>query len=362
MTQYSRDFSAETVGTDVAAPSGFTKVIHVGLGPLNIVTDATAIGGKRLELDVSGTNGGHAYVTFDTAGQSADMELLAQVLTEDLVTSAKQGAHQYLRASQTDTIYLAHRFEDLGEGIRFFFGRGSGSAYVGGYRTNTKTVASNEWWWMRQQVIGSAYKAKFWKPADQTQPTADEPASWDYELDLSGETDPPTGAGYAAFGCREGSGQTVALGFISVTDSPSTESAPAPTTDETDPTVTMSEIHGSGAAVSVHDATGYNATSNTLTVSGTAADEGGSGLALVEVRVNAGTWASATGTSTWSFDVALDALSAGEHTVDARATDGATNVSTLATRTFWYSPSGVWGAAVTPGDHFVPVDVQGYAP
>ena len=53
-----------------------------------------------------------------------------------------------MRASQADTIYLANRFEDQGEGIRFFFGMGSGSTYSGGQRANTKTVLANEWWWV----------------------------------------------------------------------------------------------------------------------------------------------------------------------------------------------------------------------
>lgn len=135
---------------------------------------------------------------------------------------------------------------------------------------------------------------------------------------------------------------------------------PAPT-DTTDPTITMSQIHGSGVLDSVHSAAGYDSGTDVLTVSGTAADTGGSGLATVEVRVDGGAWQSATGTTSWSIDLDVSTFPTGSFLIEARATDGAANVSTLASETVWHSPDGVWVAATVAGQHLDAVDVEGYS-
>lgn len=64
-----------------------------------------------------------------------------------------------------------------------------------------------------------------------------------------------------------------------------------------------------------------------VTVTGTAADEG-SGLQLVEVSVDSGAFTAATGTDSWSY--ATPVLTAGPHTIAARAKDNAGNFSDVA--------------------------------
>ena len=128
--------------------------------------------------------------------------------------------------------------------------------------------------------------------------------------------------------------------------------------DETDPTVTISQVHGTGEADSVHEAAGYDASTDTLTVSGTASDE--TALDRVEVRFNAGTWQTATGTTSWSYDFDVSTWPAGEHTIEARAVDAAGNTSALASETVWHSPDGVWGASA--GGHLEPLTIEGYTP
>jgi hypothetical protein len=87
----------------------------------------------------------------------------------------------------------------------------------------------------------------------------------------------------------------------------------------------------------------------TLAVSGTASDN--VSVVKVEVRVDSGSWVVASGTATWSWSWATTTVANGTHTLAARATDGAGNVSTT-TRTLtvsnegppptvWTSPEGV---------------------
>ena len=64
---------------------------------------------------------------------------------------------------------------------------------------------------------------------------------------------------------------------------------------------------------------------NSFTVSGTASDSG-SGLQKVEVKIDSGSYSTATGTSSWSFDVTN--YPEGTHTITAKATDKAGNFAT----------------------------------
>jgi len=58
-----------------------------------------------------------------------------------------------------------------------------------------------------------------------------------------------------------------------------------------------------------------------LRVNGTSA-KGSAEVARVEVRIDGGAWKDAIGTSLWTFDIDTAKLSNGNHTVEARATDG----------------------------------------
>jgi hypothetical protein len=82
---------------------------------------------------------------------------------------------------------------------------------------------------------------------------------------------------------------------------------------------------------------GANFVTATTTVSGTATDSASpsSGVSLVEVRVNGGTWQSASGTSSWSRNVTLTPC---ENTIEARSLDKAGNYSTNAVISVTYTP------------------------
>ncbi len=70
-----------------------------------------------------------------------------------------------------------------------------------------------------------------------------------------------------------------------------------------------------------------------FTVSGTASDGSGSGVSVMEYRLNGGSWTAATGTSSWN--VALSGLSDGlGQTLELRTTDNAGNTSAVESRGF----------------------------
>lgn len=66
-----------------------------------------------------------------------------------------------------------------------------------------------------------------------------------------------------------------------------------------------------------------------VAVAGTAAD--GTGVSSVAVRLDGGAYQSASGTSSWTASIDASAATDGSHTVTARATDPAGNVSTTST-------------------------------
>lgn len=82
---------------------------------------------------------------------------------------------------------------------------------------------------------------------------------------------------------------------------------------------------------------GANVTTSPTTVSGTASDSGSptSGLNLVEVRVNGGSWSNATGTASWTRSITLSPCA---NTIEARSLDKAGNYSAIASNLVTYIP------------------------
>ena len=108
--------------------------------------------------------------------------------------------------------------------------------------------------------------------------------------------------------------------------------------DTTLPTVAISSPTG-----------GQTVTSSQITVSGTASDPGSSssGLALVEVRVNGGSWQTTTGTTTWNRSISL---TSGSNSIEARSRDNAGNYSTTASVTVTYTPpDDLWKSPTVTG-------------
>lgn len=86
-----------------------------------------------------------------------------------------------------------------------------------------------------------------------------------------------------------------------------------------------------------------------ITVTGTANDD--IALARVEVRIDAGTWFTATGTTSWSLAFQTGNLLNGSHTISARATDTAGNTSSIASRSVRFlNAPGAYALRINPGN------------
>jgi len=86
-----------------------------------------------------------------------------------------------------------------------------------------------------------------------------------------------------------------------------------------------------------------------ITVTGTAVDNGGTGLDKVQVRVRSGAWFDAVGTSTWTASVDL---SSGPNLIEARAFDNSSGLSEIASVTVAYNtpPDVEFTLSPTAGD------------
>ena len=82
-------------------------------------------------------------------------------------------------------------------------------------------------------------------------------------------------------------------------------------------------------------------TSSPIVVGGSASDPGtpSSGVALVEVRLNGGSWQAATSTTSWASWSSSVGLVSGPNLIEARSKDNAGNYSSLAQVSVTYSPS-----------------------
>jgi hypothetical protein len=88
-------------------------------------------------------------------------------------------------------------------------------------------------------------------------------------------------------------------------------------------------------------------------VSGTASDD--VALATVEVRIDSGNWFTATGRENWSLALATGNLLNGSHTISARATDTAGNVSGIVSCSVRFvNAPGNFALRISPGN---PLDV-----
>jgi alpha-amylase len=74
--------------------------------------------------------------------------------------------------------------------------------------------------------------------------------------------------------------------------------------------------------------------SGNLLISGTANDN--VGVQKVEIELDNGIWATATGTTSWSYNLNSSNFLNGPHVVSARATDGSGNVSPTNTASVWF--------------------------
>jgi glycosidase len=95
---------------------------------------------------------------------------------------------------------------------------------------------------------------------------------------------------------------------------------------------------------------GGGTVAGTVNVAGTASDVGGS-VAKVEVRLDGGDWAQATGTTSWSFSLDTTKFLNGSHIITAHSTDSAGNISSVDSVLvkFFNAPS-AYLARISPGN------------
>jgi len=79
--------------------------------------------------------------------------------------------------------------------------------------------------------------------------------------------------------------------------------------------------------VTIISPSGNDSVADTITITGTANDTDGT-VQKVEIKIDAGSWSNATGTTSWSHRWDTTTVSNGEHTIYARSFDGA-NYSTM---------------------------------
>lgn len=126
------------------------------------------------------------------------------------------------------------------------------------------------------------------------------------------------------------------------------------TTTESQP-VTVTPPHATGPLDDVQHASGYNAGTATLTVSGVANGT----VDRVDIAVDGTPAGTATGTLTWTFQVTTASWVAGPHTIVATGHLTAGGTTDPSTVTVWHNPTGMYGAAAEPGQHLVPVALSG---
>ena len=176
-------------------------------------------------------------------------------------------------------------------------------------------------------------------------------SSWNDSIDTTAYGD---GAHTLAARATDASGNrtvvTVAVSFAN--SSPATSPSPPPPVDTTPPLVAIDYPSG-GATLA-----------GSVWVSGTASDE--TGLALVEVSVDAGAFQPATGTESWRKLLDTTACADGSHSITVRATDTSGNASTTRTTVNVKNsatPSGLSEQLITPEGATIQIssDVTGWS-
>jgi hypothetical protein len=183
-------------------PAGNTKRGNES-GNINARVNAS----KYVELSRDNTDIRNMSVTLDSVDADADRS---------------EGQVLFFFQVKDEPVYTLMRGQDSGDGRvegvaarlnpdtqELEIGIMSGNSAFSLDDSVSKTIASDDWWCMRQQSLGSALKARAWKPGNLSAPTADEPGSWDLEV-----TDGSVLAdGWCGWGGRNSGGGTGVIGI-----------------------------------------------------------------------------------------------------------------------------------------------------
>ena len=169
MAVFSIDFSGETTG---APPTNFTSRWTATGETWAVREKAGELGGKGLEH--TRTTTARRLFSWDTPGTDADAEILVRWRS-----SAPAGSDQFwfiLRgsgAAATETGYIFRNTSGTSIQISKVV---AGTLSTIGASVTIPTLVSNEWYWARFRINGTAIKAKLWAGEHLT-----EPADWTIE-------------------------------------------------------------------------------------------------------------------------------------------------------------------------------------
>lgn len=163
MLALQEDFSSQAIG---AAPQGWTAIWDIGGQSWQVIQD-----GPHRRLEHTAFSEGYKTLTWDAAGQAADAEILARVLSTSatgttqnrLVLRAQGGAgseNGYSLDLRNGQIRIWRWLN--GSGVRL------GEFVDIGWQTNA-------WYWMRFRAEGNQLKGKVWQDGEP------EPSSWTIE-------------------------------------------------------------------------------------------------------------------------------------------------------------------------------------
>lgn len=254
MATFSDDFSTRTGTATVSAPtgiSGYTLFAPSGSASYisaQIVTDATAIGGKLLRLQDSGWGGGPVIITPDAIGSVAagtETEILVGFRL-GLSNDADSPAHgRMVPAMLRTTDASASPVRIYGVGYRrtaststrfqgWYFQGVDDWSNLGPEKTLSPSLVANDRWWVRLHVTAAgSWSWKVWKDG------ASEPG-WD----ATGTSDTTRTSGYVGAGAADSFTRYDPLDIEWMSVGTGADAAPMPGGAVIDPGVTFGQQPG----------------------------------------------------------------------------------------------------------------------
>ena len=322
----------------VFGPRLFAALLTLGLSSLPLTASAQSLpsGWQSSDIGAPRIAGSATYASskFTVAGAGRDIwdssdqfRFVYRQLTGDGVIVARvdslQQAHEWskagvmLRETLGATSKNAYTLVSSGKGLAFQRRTATGAISA------STIVAGNAPRWVKLERKGSAF----------TSSVSTDGAAWQT---IGTQSITMTSTVYAGLAVTSHNiNQKISATFSSVSVTGGSTTTPA----NQAPTVTFT-APATGATVS-----------GSVTIGGTAGDD--AGVAKVEVRVDGGAYATATGTTNWSTAFNSTAVSNGTHTLTARATDtaGLTTTASISVNVLNGTSSGTTAQGTIPAGY-----------
>ena len=332
-----------------------------GSSPISFsIPNATsAMNGTTVQVNLYGCTGGSASVTSSVAGLTvAASQSALTVSTTSLPNATESVAYGQGLAAAGGTLPYSWSISSgtLPTGLSLSSaGAISGSTTVAGafpFTVLVKDAAAHSA--SANLSIDAVTAATSLKVGTTSFPNATKSVTYSQSLAASGGTSPyswslssgslPTGLGLSSSGTISGTPTVAGTSpFTVVVKDSASASASA--------NLSINVVTAAPPTVSINSPANGSTVSGTVVVSGVASD--GLTISSVQVSVDGGTFANASGTSSWSFSLNSNSLSNGAHTLSAKVTDSGgdsatsslvdvtvNNASTSTDCTLYASPSG----------------------